>query len=112
MYENQENFPEILKATWVRPEDLHRYEPYVDFVKLATRQHSMFRLVAEAYTSGSFKGNLLDLLEPGFAPAFGRAGVILDNSAFPSDWADKVSCCKRECNYCGYCEEVFERIKK
>ena len=112
MYENPDNFPEILKATWIRPEDLHRYEPYVDFVKLATRQHSMFRLVADAYVSRSFKGNLLDLLEPGFAPAFGRAGVMLDNSSFPSDWAEKVSCCKRECSDCGYCEKVFEIIKK
>ncbi len=112
MYENPENFPEILKATWVRPEDLHRYEPYVDFVKLATRQHSMMRLVLDAYMSRTFKGNLLDLLEPGFAPAFGRQGVLLDNSAFPSDWADKVSHCSRECTECGYCEKVFEQIRR
>ena len=84
----------------------------MDFVKLATRQHSMFRLVAEAYVNRSFKGNLLDLLEPGFAPAFGRAGVVLDNASFPSEWADKTSCCKRECHDCGYCEKVFEIIKK
>ena len=112
MYEDPANFPEILKATWIRPEDLHRYEPYVDFVKLATRQHSMFRLVAEAYTGGSFKGNLLDLLEPGFAPAFGRSGVMIDNSSFPSDWSEKVSCCKRECLDCGYCDEVFTTVMK
>lgn len=112
MYEDPANFPEILKATWIRPEDLHRYEPYVDFVKLATRQHFMFRLVAEAYTGGSFKGNLLDLLEPGFAPAFGRAGVMIDNSSFPSDWSEKVSCCKRECLDCGYCDEVFTTVMK
>jgi collagenase-like PrtC family protease len=112
MYENPENFPEILKATWIRPEDIHRYEPYVDFVKLATRQHSMFRLVAEAYVNRSFKGNLLDLLEPGFAPAFGRQGVMLDNSAFPSDWAERVSHCSRECTDCGYCDKVFEVIRK
>ncbi len=112
MYENPENFPEILKATWVRPEDLHKYEPYVDFVKLATRQHSMMRLVLDAYMSRSFRGNLLDLLEPGFAPAFGRQGVLLDNSAFPSDWADKVSHCSRECTDCGYCEKVLELIRK
>lgn len=112
MYENPENFPEILKATWIRPEDLHRYEPYVDFVKLATRQHSMMRLVLDAYMSRSFRGNLLDLLEPGFAPAFGRQGVLLDNSAFPSDWADKVSHCSRECTDCGYCEKVLELIRK
>lgn len=112
MYENPDNFPEILKATWVRPEDLHRYEPYVDFVKLATRQHSMLRLVLDAYTSEKFKGNLVDLLEPGFAPAFGRAGVLIDNSSFPSDWAERVSCCKKECHDCGYCEEVFEIVKR
>ena len=112
MYENPDNFPEILKATWIRPEDLYRYEPYVDFVKLATRQHSMLHLVLDAYSSRSFRGNLLDLLEPGFAPAFGRAGVLLDNSAFPSDWAEKTSRCSRECTDCGYCENVFDMIRR
>lgn len=113
LYGNAENLPEILKATWIRPEDLDIYTPYVDFVKLATRQHSLPRLVVGAYCSRSFTGSVADLLEPGFSPALQRHGIYaLDNSAFPSDWAETVGNCERECTECGYCEKVFDLIRK
>ena len=111
MYQDPANFPEILKATWIRPEDLHLYTPYVDFVKLATRQHSMPRLVVDAYVTGEFSGNLLDLLEPGFSPAFVAQRVLIDNSGFPQDWAERVGSCERECTGCGYCEKIFDIVK-
>ena len=108
LYRDPKNFPEILKATWIRPEDLHRYEGLVDFVKLATRQHASPRMVIEAYARGAFRGNLLDLLEPGFSPAFRPA--FIDNAAFPPDWFDRTGACPRECTGCGYCEQVFVRV--
>jgi len=108
LYRDAANFPEILKATWIRPEDLHRYEGLVDFVKLATRQHAAPRLVMEAYARGEYHGNLLDLLEPGFSPAF--RPTVLDNAAFPPDWFDRTGACPRECTGCGYCEEVLKRV--
>lgn len=112
LYRKPENFPELLKATWIRPEDIDRYAPFVDFVKLATRQHSLPRLVVNAYCSRSFRGNLPDLFEPGFTPAFAKAGVMLDSSRFPDDWAEVTGRCKRECTECGYCEKVFEILKQ
>ena len=111
MYDKSENLSEILKATWIRPEDISKYAPYVDFIKLATRQHSRMHLVVDAYVRGSYKGNLLDLLEPGFAPAFARHGIALDNTLFPQDWAERVGHCSRECTECGYCDQTFETLK-
>lgn len=111
LYQDPSNFPEILKATWIRPEDIDKYAPCVDFVKLATRQHSLPRLVVDAYCSRSYDGNLLDLFEPGFTPAFTKHGVLLDNSAFPEDWSEKVGHCVRECTECGYCEKIFDKLK-
>ena len=108
LYGDAKNFPEILKATWIRPEDLHRYEGIVDFVKLATRQHASPRMVVDAYVRGEFRGNLLDLLEPGFSPAFSPCGI--DNAAFPPDWFDRTGGCSRECLGCGYCEKTYERV--
>lgn len=112
MYEDPANFPELLKATWIRPEDLGSYGPYVDFVKLATRQHYRPRLVVDSYIRGNYPGNLLDLLEPGFSPAFAKAGIGLDNSRFPADWAEITGRCARECTECGYCDKVFEAVKR
>jgi collagenase-like PrtC family protease len=108
MYKDPVNFPEFLKSTWVRPEDIRRYEGLVDIVKLATRQHANPDMVISAYERGSYYGNLLDLFEPGFSPAFFPRYV--ENSAFPGDWFDRTSVCARECTGCGYCEEVFGKV--
>jgi hypothetical protein len=40
--------------------------------------------VIGAYARGAFNGNLLELLEPGFADLF-RPGII-DNTRFPAHW--------------------------
>ena len=110
LYKDRANFPEILKATWVRPEDVSRYEGLADMVKLATRQHANPDMVISAYERGSFEGNLLDLFEPGFSPAFFPA--FIDNSAFPHDWFDRTSACARECTECGYCEQTLQLVAK
>ena len=110
LYKDPKNFAEVLKATWIRPEDLHRYDGLVDVVKLATRQHANPDMVISAYERGSFEGNLLDLFEPGFSPAF--FPNFIDNAAFPSNWFEKTSACARECAGCGYCEGVMAQAMK
>ena len=110
LYGDRKNFAEILKATWIRPEDLHRYEGLVDVVKLATRQHANPDMVISAYERGTFEGNLLDLFEPGFSPAF--FPNFIDNAAFPSDWFERTSACARECAECGYCESTLRQVMK
>jgi collagenase-like PrtC family protease len=98
----------VLQNTWVRPEDLHRYEDLFPVVKLATRMHARPRAVLDAYTKGRFRGNLLDLMEPGFGPAF--APAIIDNTRFPEDWFERTSTCDRRCHACEYCAEVLEQV--
>lgn len=98
----------ILKSTWVRPEDLSHYEGLIDVVKLATRQHSHPRMVLDAYISGRFHGNLLELLEPGFASQFFPR--YIDNAAFPENWFEKTGDCLMGCTQCGYCEQVLASV--
>lgn len=108
LYRDPVNFVEILRSTWIRPEDLHLYEGLIDTAKLATRQHAHPRMVVGAYAEGRFRGNLLDLLEPGFAPAF--APHVIDNAAFPADWAERTSRCSGDCAACSYCREVLAQV--
>lgn len=108
LYSKRENWAEILKATWVRPEDLHHYEGMVDVVKLATRQHSHPQLVIGAYTSGQWDGNLLDLLEPGFSHVINPS--YIDNKMFPPEFFDHVSKCGNGCTGCGYCESILDQV--
>lgn len=98
----------VLQSTWIRPEDLHRYAGPDDTVKLATRMHARPRMVVDAYASGRFHGNVLDLLEPAYSPAF--APHLIDNDRFPADWFERTSTCDHDCESCGFCAGVLERV--
>ena len=105
---DQSRWPHVLQSTWIRPEDLHHFEGLADVVKLATRMHARPRMVLDAYTSGRHRGNLLDLFEPAFSPAF--APHAIDNDRFPDDWFEKTSTCDHDCEACGYCAGVLNRV--
>lgn len=104
----QEHWPAVLQATWIRPEDLHHYDDLFPLVKLATRMHAHPRMVVHAYVQRKFRGNLLDLFEPGFSPAF--APYILDSTKFPADWFAHTSTCNRLCHRCHYCQDVLGQL--
>ena len=101
------NWPAILQATWIRPEDVHHYEGVVDLMKLATRLHERPQAVIRAYTKGRYAGNLADLFEPGFSPLL--APHLIDNARFPADWFARTSNCSRDCAACGYCAAALEK---
>ena len=107
VFSDPDHYAEFLKETWIRPEDLDRYEGLVDVVKLATRQHSHPRMVLGAYCSRRFDGNLLELMEPGFASQF--FPYYIDNGRFPQDWAERTGRCTNGCTGCGYCETVLKQ---
>lgn len=54
----------IDNTNFIRPEDIHRYEPYFTAAKLATRIHRNPATVVNSYIRGKFSGNILDILEP------------------------------------------------
>lgn len=105
-------YEEILRASWIRPEDLYRYEPYVSLFKLSTREADRPDLILKAYTSRSFNGDLLLLLDPGFSFLVHPNGF--DNSAFPKEWSEgKIAGkCAANCTHCGKCTEVLNLVFK
>ena len=105
-------FEEILRESWIRPEDLHRYDPYVSVFKLSTREAPHPDLILKAYTSGPFDGDLLKLLDPDFS--FLARPYIFDNKAFPKEWSEgKIAGrCAIDCIHCGKCTEVLKLVYK
>ncbi len=105
-------YEEILRASWIRPEDLYRYEPYVSVFKLSTREADRPDLILKAYTSRSFNGDLLVLLDPGFS--FLVRPNVFDNNAFPKEWSEgKIAGkCAANCTHCGKCTEVLNLVLK
>ena len=100
------NFPSVLQNTWILPEDIDRYEGLVDTVKLATRSHALPGMAIDAYARRRYFGNLLDLFEPGFSPAF--APYVIDRSKLPIDFWEKTVHCDKKCEECSYCRSVLE----
>ena len=104
--EDKKNFVSVLQNTWIRPEDIDRYEGMVDTVKLATRAHQLPGMVIGAYARRMYSGNLLDLFEPGFGPAF--VPYAIDSSKIPDDFWQQTVLCNKDCTKCSYCQKVLE----
>ena len=61
----EENYIALIENTnFVRPEDIHKYEPYFKAAKLATRVNPRPMRILESYIRGSYSGNILEILEP------------------------------------------------
>ena len=61
----EENYTHLITDTnFVRPEDIHLYEPYFVAAKLATRVHKYPGMVLNSYVRERYHGNILELLEP------------------------------------------------
>ena len=106
------DWEQFIRATWIRPEDVPLFEPYVDTVKLATRRHRFPTKVLDAYATYSYDGNLLDLMDPMHSDLF--APRIIDNKSFPSDFATTTGTCPHanNCRHCGRCADVLAHVLK
>ena len=107
-YKDGNNAADFLRSSWIRPEDVKKYEPYCSLMKLATRQHSNPRLVLSAYCSESFSGNVFDLTEPCFAGVF--APKILDNRLLDNE--ELPGKCGSNCTHCGKCEKIIDKAMR
>ena len=93
---------------FIRPEDVYLYEGYADTVKLATRVSRNPSLIIEAYASGRFSGNLLDLLEPDYSACLYPR--IIDNRRFPAGFGKHLLDCDKNCAGCTYCGEIARSV--
>lgn len=103
---NRDNFVSVLQNTWIRPEDIDNYEGLADTIKLATRSHQLPGMVIGAYARRMYSGNLLDLFEPGYSPAF--APYVIDSSKIPDDFWTHTTDCNKNCSKCDYCSNVLK----
>lgn len=108
---------EIIKARWVRPEDLFEYEHLgIRFFKISGRTISTERIlkIVRAYALRRHEGNLLDLFPvvPGKIALEGHpTGIYLENSAL-----DGILKMFRDCNgnciSCDFCEAFSRSLMK
>ena len=103
---------EFLRCTWIRPEDVHVFEPYLETIKLSTREARYPIEIAEAYVNESYDGNLVRLMDPYHAYSFRPNRV--DNKSFPADWITSgiAGKCADNCSHCGKCEQIMNQVLK
>jgi len=103
---------EFLRCTWIRPEDIHVFEPELETIKLSTREAKYPLEITEAYVNASYDGNLLRLTDPIHGYAF-RPNRI-DNKSFPADWVTSgiAGNCANNCTHCGKCEKILKQVLK
>jgi len=121
------NPTEVLKARWVRPEDLSHYEAIgIEDFKIAGRRMSTQWITnsVKAFSSRKYEGNLIDIIQ-GFSMSFGgleqkdpnvkltetlgkesKSKLYIDNTKLNGfiDFFKKQNCIAM-CNECNYCEE-------
>ncbi len=103
------SFDNVLKLSWIRPEDLDYYEAVgIRHFKLQGRHTFKYGgdpvRTAECYFKGSHDGNLMDLLTM-FAETTSFK-VKIDNKkldGFIRPFAENDHFCRRDCAVCGYC---------
>ena len=62
---DEKHYMSLIEDTnFIRPEDIGRYEPYFEAVKLATRVHAAPAMVLSSYINQKYSGDILKLLEP------------------------------------------------
>ena len=100
---DRKNYISLLRdTTFIRPEEVHLYEPYFDSMKLATRATDMAAMVLKSYVEGSHPGNILELLEPNHA---GRLyPYVIDNKKL----TDRRLFCNKKCNECTVCSDELK----
>ena len=126
------DFGNLIRMRWVRPEDLHYYERLgIDRFKIASRNKRTEWIVRaiKAYSERKYEGNLLDIVSypQGRATPYALAKlgakeakeyevltkVYVDNTKFPPKWLEFFMtnpCETRSCEECRYCDVVAEKV--
>ena len=112
VFMEKKTYADFLRCTWIRPEDIHVFEPELETIKLSTREANYPIEIVEAYVNASYDGNLLRLMDPyhglGFRPN------RIDNKSFPADWVTSgiAGNCANNCVHCGKCEKILKQVTK
>lgn len=101
----------ILSSPFIRPEDMVSYHDKTDVIKICGRTlgPDFLKKTISAYLTGSYHGNLLELLD---ASHWMADFWNLPNQSLPGNFLEKIISCKLDCLTCSYCKVLFERLSE
>lgn len=98
----------MLTNNVVRPEDLTKYEGISNFFKLVGRttdDETLLKMI-HAYSTGKYKGNLVEVVDKGFSQF-----INLPNEQLDSLFDQKANCIKN-CQNCEKCKTLYRTLKR
>lgn len=98
----------MLTNNVVRPEDLKEYEGISDMFKLVGRttdEETLLKMI-HAYSTESYHGNLVEIVDKGFSEF-----IYLPNNQLDSLFEQKSNCIKN-CQNCSKCKNLYKKINK
>lgn len=104
---------QILKSSWIRPEDLSKYENITNYFKVVGRDLPTSKVIRaiKAYMEESWDGDLMDIVASSLGAFANNRGVYVDNKKLGEiKFFEKVSTCKQDCYECRYCENIAKDI--
>ena len=100
---------QLIRSPWIRPEDMREYEAIgIEDFKISGRANTVnwIRNCMDVYSSRSYAGNLLDLLD---CPSELKNMFFIDNRNL--DGAIKQwKGCKKICEECRYCDDLTSKV--
>jgi collagenase-like PrtC family protease len=110
-----EDYTQLLKSCWIRPEDTSKYSEITSFFKIAGRtipRNAVIR-ITQAYLKEAWDGDLLDILDSSLRAFSLTYGACLDNEGLEKyKFFEKVTSCDKNCLQCSYCEELARKLVK
>ena len=103
-------YEDFLRAIWIRPEDLPRYEKHVDVIKLATRRHPAPEKIIRAYATYDYAGDLAEIMDPCFT-----FPMAIENRALGASplWPKVRDCPDAgHCRDCGACRALLKACSR
>lgn len=98
----------MLTNNVVRPEDLKEYEGISDMFKLVGRttdEETLLKMI-HAYSTESYHGNLVEIVDKGFSKF-----IKLPNDQLDSLFEQKSNCIKN-CQNCSKCKTLYRKINR
>lgn len=102
----------LFTSPFIRPEDIHRYEGVVDGIKVCGRERggrTFLEQAVKAYLEEKYTGNLLGIMDT--LGEFEDRWEV-ENEALPTDFHDRVTGCRKDCDSCGWCTELEKYVRE
>lgn len=106
---------QILKSSWINPENLKKYDKITRFFKISGRTKTSDWIIksTKAYLDEVFEGNLLDIMDSNLDYVKANFGYSIGNTELEKiGFFEKVLQCNNNCAYCDYCKETASRLLK